>query len=217
MAEAKAALQGRGPMSTIRTITVNTDGTVDSGDIVAFAPFNGGQIQFYAPNGLPSNFTAVFTPALFGTATGGNQSIYGNNAQNLPLSPNNRHSNGQVASYMISGPGITLKGPYCVALGGAYIEIQVDASGAFLPQQIRIPNSGLISFNSAAPNTITFNVSWNSGTGPFDTLYVPSGQSMVHINAADSTFTLTPQSPVANPGGTVKVGSGGGSPLPGTR
>lgn len=218
MAEAKTALQGRGPMQTIRTITVNADGTVASGDLVAFAPFAGGQIQFYGV-GLPSNFTAVFTPQLFGSATGGDQTIYANNDFNRPLSPNNRQFNGQVASYMISGPGITTQGPYCVTVGGAYLAVQVDASGNFLPSQIRIPNSGLISFNSAAAAQITYNVTWNNGTGPFSTLSIPPGQSMVHIDAADCSFTLTPQSPVANPGSTVKVGSGGSGPgpFPGSR
>lgn len=213
MAEAKAALTGRGPMTQIRTITVNADGTVAPGDVVAFAPFAGGRIQFNAV-GLPANFTALFTPYLFGLSNSGAQTIFSSNGDNQPLSPNNRQSNGQVASYMITGPGITTQGPYCVAVGGAYIEIQVDASGSIVRSPLRIPNSGLISFNSAAPNTVTYNVAWNNGTGPFDTLSIPSGQSMVHIDAADSTFTLTPQSPVATPGGTVKVGSGGNTPLP---
>jgi hypothetical protein len=214
MAEAKTALEKGGPMRATRTIQVNADGSVAAGDQVAFVLAGSGKIQFEAAAGLPSGAGAVFTPYLFGSTTNGQLLIYPNNSQNQPVAPNSQ-TVGQVASYMIEGPGIS-QGPYCVVLGGNYMPVQVDASGNLTPPQIRVPNSGLLSFNAAA--AITLNVSWTGGgNGPFGgstTLDVPQGQSTVHVNASDMRFTLAPPSPVANPPGTVKVGSGGGSPLP---
>ena len=214
MAEPKTALERGGPMRATRTIQVNADGSVAVGDRVAFVLAGSGKIQFEAAAGLPSGVGAVFTPYLFGSETNGQLSIYPNNSQNQPVAPNSQQV-GQVASYMIEGPGIS-QGPYCVALGGNYMPVRVDAAGNLTPSQIRIPNSGLLSFNAQAQ--ITFHVSWTGGgNGPFGgstTLDVPQGQSMVHVDASDMSFSLAPPSPIANPGGTVKVGSGGSSPLP---
>ena len=211
MAEPKTALAGGGPMRATRTIHVNADGSVAAGDFVAFVLAGSGKILFEAAAGLPNGVTAVFTPYLFGGGINGELSIYPNNSQNQPVAPNSQ-TIGQVATYTVNGPGIS-QGPYCVVLGGNYMSVRMDASGNLTPARIRIPNSGLLSFDAAA--TRTFNVSWTGiGKGPFDTLEIPQGSSMVHVDASDCSFTLAPPSPVGNPGGTVKVGSGGGSPLP---
>jgi hypothetical protein len=214
MAEAKTALEAGGPMRSTRTIHVNADGSVAAGDRVAFVLAGSGKIQFEAAAGLPSGAGALFTPYLFGSETNGQLPIYPNNSQNQPVAPNSQQV-GQVASYMIAGPGIS-QGPYCVVLGGNYMAIRVDTAGNLTPPQIRVPNSGLLSFTAAT--AITFQVGWTGGgDGPFGgatTLDIPQGQSTVHVNAADMSFTLAPPSPVANPTGIVQVGSGGSSPLP---
>lgn len=214
MAQPQKAMGHGGPMRGVRQIHVNADGSVQEGDWVKFVP-GGGQIQFVAATGLPTGMTAVFTPPLFGTATSGTQPISPNNTQNLPLSPNGGTTN-QVASYMIEG-ATTPQGPYCVIVGGASMPVQVSASGILTPSQIRIPNSGLLAFNAAA--AITFNVTWTgTGEGPFGspTLVLNAGLNIVHADSEDCTVQLS-LGPVANPPGTIKIGSGGTSPLPGDR
>ena len=104
MAQPQQAMGHGGPMRGVRQIHVNADGSVQQGDWVKFAP--AGQIQFVAAPGLPANINAVFTPALFGSSTSGVQPIFQNNAQNPPLNPNN-NANNTVASYMITGAGIS--------------------------------------------------------------------------------------------------------------
>lgn len=214
MAQPQKAMGHGGPMRGVRQIHVNADGSVQQGDWVKFVP-GGGQIQFVAAAGLPPNVTAVFSPALFGNSATGAQLISQDNNQNPPLSPNGGSTN-QIASYMIMGAG-TSQGPYCVTVGGASMLVQVDASGNLNPQQIRIPNSGLIAFN--AVRDITFTVSWTgTGEGPFGStsLVLNQGLNLVHCDAEDITVTLV-AAPVANPPGTIKIGSGGGSPLPGDK
>jgi hypothetical protein len=214
MAQPQKALGHGGPMRGVRQINVDADGSVKEGDWVKFVP-GGGQIQFVAAAGLPTGVTAVFTPALFGTATSGTQPISPNNAQNPPLSPNGGSTN-QVASYMILGAG-TSQGPYCVIVGGATMPVQVDAVGDLTPSQIRIPNSGLLAFNAAA--AIVFNVTWTGGgDGPFGspTLSLNAGLNIVHADAEDCTVQLSVGAR-ANPPGTIKIGSGGSSPLPGDK
>ena len=215
MAEPKTAFtvgEG-GPMSATRVIQVNADGSVAAGDFVAFILWEIGKIQFEVAAGLPAGVTAVFTPPMFGDPTSGSQTIYQNNTQNVPFGPNNQQVN-LISSYMITGPGIS-QGPYCITIGGAYMRINVDAGGDLTPQLTRIPNSGLISFNAAA--AISFETTPSGGgTNPFkNPLTLPQGVSVVHANGSDCSVTLTPQGPVANPPATIKIGSGGGSPMPG--
>jgi len=211
MAQPQKAITAGGPMSGTRVINVNTDGSVAAGDIVAFTMARIGEIQFEVAAGVTAEFTATFTPPIFGDSQTGVQPIYPDNSQNEPLKPNNQQAN-VVASYMISGPGIEAQGPYCVTVGGAYMAIQVDAEGDLTPPQIRIPNSGLLYFNAAA--AITFNVSWTGGgEGPFKspTLKLPKGTSVVHADGENCSVTLSPVSPAANPPAIIKIGSGGGS------
>jgi hypothetical protein len=214
MAEPKKAQTAGGPMHVTRTIDVNADGSVIAGDMVKFAISVVGKIQFVAAAGLPEGVTAVFTPPLFGNTQTGVQPIYPNNAQNEPLGSNNQGSNGEVTSYMITGPGIS-QGPYCVTLGGTYMAISVDSAGNMTPATMRTPNSGLLNFNTQS--AITFDVAWTGGgAGPFKStkLALPQGPSVVHADSADCTVTLTPEGPVATPPSTVKIGSGGTGPLP---
>jgi hypothetical protein len=215
MAQPQQARADGGPMRGIRQIHVNADGTVQQGDWVKFAP--AGQIQFVAASGLPADINAVFTPALYGTSTAGVQPIYPDNAQNPPLNPNN-NTNNMVTSYMISSavdPNFTPQGPYCVIVGGATMPVQVDESGNLTPGKIRIPNSGLLAFNAA--KEITLYATWTGGgEGPFGSQSLPllAGLNIVHCDATDCTVTLSPTRAGANPPGTVKIGSGGTSPVP---
>jgi hypothetical protein len=211
MAQPQKAMGHGGPMRGIRTINVNSDGSVAPGDWVKFVPI-GSQIQFFA-NGLPENATAVFTPALFGDSITGAQLISTNNNQNLPLSPRSGVTS-EISSYMVT-LGSTSLGPYCVIVGGATMPVQVDALGNLTPHNIRIPNSGLLAFNAAAQ--ITLYATWTGGgDGPFGSseLRLNQGLNVVHCDATDCTVTLSPTRAGATPPGTVKIGSGGSSPIP---
>jgi hypothetical protein len=211
MAQAKEAMGHGGPMPGVRPIHVNVDGSIEEGDWVGFTP-GSGKIQFVVPAGFPQGVSATFTPAYFGNPQTGVVPISQHNAQNPPLSANNQISSG-IASYMITGPNIS-QGPYCVTVGGASMAVQVDSLGNLTPPQIRIPNSGLLAFNAAAP--ITFNVTWTGGgDGPFGspTLVLQQGLNLVHANDVDCTVQLAAGAG-ANPPGTIKIGSGGSSPLP---
>jgi hypothetical protein len=214
MAQPKQAITEGGPMNPTRVIALNADGSVASGSVVAFMLAGLGKIQFVVAAGFPAGVTATFTPPIFGDPQTGVQAIYPNNSQNLPFGTNNQQVN-MISSYMISGPGIS-EGPYCVTVGGAYMAIQVDSAGNMTPQQLRIPNSGLLAFNAAA--AVTFDVTWTGGgDGPFgsNTLALKQGMNVVHADDQNCTVQLTAAGPVANPPGTVKIGSGGSSPLPG--
>lgn len=211
------------PKMSLGEACINMTGIINigpTGDITSSAHvfvLDTGSVQFNS--GCQYELTATFTPlGIFGDSDTGEVAIPA--GQNTTVPSSSDDDSNVCVNYMITGTvnGAEVSfGPYSVTLGCAPLTLYFDENGDMTVEEACIPNGGAIDleYDSAATQNLVITFSDEHGKYPFGNqpITLAPGQSQrVHATKPDATVTIATSNSITDgSGGTVKIGSGGGS------